>query len=181
MLTIATGAQTKPIETPSPPWSTSAFSNPIVPRPTTVFTGTGAFSRSWISEVTVRISHQMRAWFNGPWHFGLHRSQLPGADETTPLLVVSRAGIAVDGPVAFLPEDLLAAWRGCLRWRGERPEADRTASAAPDAQGGPAGVSESMAGLGRTDHREDVRETMRGWLFSCARGSGGNWLRVRAG
>jgi hypothetical protein len=87
---------------------------------------------------------------------------LPGTDETTPLLVVSRAGIAVDGPVALLPEDLLAAWRGCLRWRGECPEADRTASAAPDAQGGPAGVSESMAGLGRTDHREDVRETIRG-------------------
>ena len=21
--------------------------------------------------MTVRISHQMRAWFNGPWHFGL--------------------------------------------------------------------------------------------------------------
>jgi AAA+ ATPase superfamily predicted ATPase len=92
----------------------------------------------------------------------VHRSQLPGADETTPLLIVSRAGIAVDGPVALLPEDLLAAWRGCLRWRGECPEADRTASAAPDAQGGPAGVSESMAGLGRADHREDVRETIRG-------------------
>ena len=49
----------------------------------------------------------------------VHRSQLPGADESTPLLAISRAGIAVDGPVALLPEDLLvgagAPSRGLVR------------------------------------------------------------------
>lgn len=38
------------------------------------------------------------------------RSMLPGADDTTPLLVVSRAGTTVDGVVAVDPEQLLAAW-----------------------------------------------------------------------
>lgn len=39
----------------------------------------------------------------------IHRSQLPGADDTTPLLAVSRSGCTAD--VTHLsPEDLLAAW-----------------------------------------------------------------------
>src|SRR5256714_10575736 len=33
--------------------------------------GSRWWRREGSSEVTVRISHQMRAWFNGPWHFGL--------------------------------------------------------------------------------------------------------------
>lgn len=41
----------------------------------------------------------------------VHRSQLPGADESTPLLAISRAGTVVDGPVTLLPEDLLAGWQ----------------------------------------------------------------------
>ncbi|MBB5918907.1 hypothetical protein BJY24_007819 [Nocardia transvalensis] len=41
----------------------------------------------------------------------LHRSQLPGVDESTQLLAVSRAGISVPGVVGFTPEDLIAAWR----------------------------------------------------------------------
>lgn len=40
-----------------------------------------------------------------------HRSQLPGADESTPLLAVSRAGCTADGVEALSPEALLAAWR----------------------------------------------------------------------
>jgi uncharacterized protein len=40
-----------------------------------------------------------------------HRSQLPGADESTPLLAVARGTVAVDSPKALGPEDLLAAWR----------------------------------------------------------------------
>lgn len=39
-----------------------------------------------------------------------HRSRHPGADESTPLLAVSRAGVTVDGVLAFGPEDLIAAW-----------------------------------------------------------------------
>jgi AAA+ ATPase superfamily predicted ATPase len=41
----------------------------------------------------------------------VHRSQLPGADETTPLIVVPRAGVAVDGVRAVSPEQLVSAWR----------------------------------------------------------------------
>jgi uncharacterized protein len=41
----------------------------------------------------------------------VHRSKLPGADESTPLLAVARAGTAVDGLMALSPEDLLAAWQ----------------------------------------------------------------------
>src|SRR2546423_15156423 len=33
--------------------------------------GSRWWRREGSSEVTVRISHQRRAWFNGPWHFGL--------------------------------------------------------------------------------------------------------------
>ncbi|GAB3954783.1 hypothetical protein GCM10027614_62490 [Micromonospora vulcania] len=42
----------------------------------------------------------------------LHRSQLPGADETVPVLAVSRSGAAaVDGVRVVSPEDLLTAYR----------------------------------------------------------------------
>ncbi|WP_424531203.1 hypothetical protein ACOZ38_14875 [Sphaerisporangium viridialbum] len=41
----------------------------------------------------------------------LHRSLLPGADDTTPLLAVSRSGSTVDGVPTIVPEDLLSAWR----------------------------------------------------------------------
>ncbi|MET9518401.1 DUF234 domain-containing protein [Streptomyces sp. NPDC002994] len=41
----------------------------------------------------------------------VHRSQLPGADDTTPLLAVSRSGAAVDGVPVVGPEELLTAWR----------------------------------------------------------------------
>lgn len=40
-----------------------------------------------------------------------HRSQLPGADESTPLLAVSRAGSTAEGIQVLSPEDLIAAWR----------------------------------------------------------------------
>jgi DNA-binding FrmR family transcriptional regulator len=40
-----------------------------------------------------------------------HRTRMPGADESTPLLVVARSGVAVNSPRAFGPEELLAAWR----------------------------------------------------------------------
>ncbi|PRX45512.1 hypothetical protein B0I33_109175 [Prauserella shujinwangii] len=39
-----------------------------------------------------------------------HRSRLPGADETTPPLVVSRSGATVGGVQVIGPEELLAAW-----------------------------------------------------------------------
>ncbi len=41
----------------------------------------------------------------------VHRSRLPGADDSTPLLAVSRAGTTVDAVAAFGPDDLIAAWR----------------------------------------------------------------------
>ncbi|MGW0551702.1 ATP-binding protein [Streptomyces altiplanensis] len=41
----------------------------------------------------------------------VHRSQLPGADEDTPLLAVSRSGATVDGVQVVGPEELLTAWR----------------------------------------------------------------------
>lgn len=37
----------------------------------------------------------------------LHRAQLPGAGDDTPLLVLSRSGCEVDGVTAYRPEDLL--------------------------------------------------------------------------
>ncbi|MCW3840905.1 ATP-binding protein [Micromonospora yasonensis] len=40
-----------------------------------------------------------------------HRAQLPGADEATPLVAVSRSGRSVDGVTVLTPEDLLTAWR----------------------------------------------------------------------
>jgi uncharacterized protein len=40
-----------------------------------------------------------------------HRSRLPGADDSTPLLAVSRAATRVDGVLALDPSDLMAAWR----------------------------------------------------------------------
>ncbi|SBT55029.1 ATP-binding protein [Micromonospora narathiwatensis] len=40
----------------------------------------------------------------------MHRAQLPGADERTPLVAVSRSGVAVDGVAVLTPADLLTAW-----------------------------------------------------------------------
>lgn len=40
----------------------------------------------------------------------VHRSQLPGATDSTPLLAVSRSGSTADGVAVVTPEDLLAAW-----------------------------------------------------------------------
>jgi AAA+ ATPase superfamily predicted ATPase len=40
-----------------------------------------------------------------------HRSQLPGANDSTPLLAVSRAKTAVDGVLALEPDDLIIAWQ----------------------------------------------------------------------
>lgn len=39
-----------------------------------------------------------------------HRAQLPGADETTPLIAVSRTPAHVEPATMFGPEELLAAW-----------------------------------------------------------------------
>ncbi|MCO6011255.1 hypothetical protein NE236_40530 [Actinoallomurus purpureus] len=43
----------------------------------------------------------------------VHRSKLPGADDSTPLLVISRSGVdqGLTGVSAFGPEDLITAWR----------------------------------------------------------------------
>jgi AAA+ ATPase superfamily predicted ATPase len=41
----------------------------------------------------------------------VHRSQVPGADHSTPLIAVARVGVAVDGVRAILPEQLVEAWR----------------------------------------------------------------------
>jgi len=38
-----------------------------------------------------------------------HRSQLPGADDDTPLIAVARSGVSVDGVQAVGPEELLSA------------------------------------------------------------------------
>jgi len=40
----------------------------------------------------------------------VHRSQVPGADETTPLLAVSRTGSSARGVRTITPEELLDAW-----------------------------------------------------------------------
>lgn len=40
----------------------------------------------------------------------IHRSQLPGADDTTPLLAVSRTSATSTGATVLTPDDLLAAW-----------------------------------------------------------------------
>jgi uncharacterized protein len=40
----------------------------------------------------------------------IHRGQLPGADDTTPLLAVSRTGATVSGISVLTPDDLLTAW-----------------------------------------------------------------------
>jgi AAA+ ATPase superfamily predicted ATPase len=39
-----------------------------------------------------------------------HRSQLPGADDDTPLIAVTRSGCTADGIRTLTPEDLLDAW-----------------------------------------------------------------------
>jgi hypothetical protein len=41
----------------------------------------------------------------------VHRSRLPGASDSTPLIAVARAGVAVDGVRPVGPEQLLSAWR----------------------------------------------------------------------
>lgn len=40
----------------------------------------------------------------------VHRSQLPGADESTPLIAVARSGCAVKDLTALSPDELLQAW-----------------------------------------------------------------------
>ena len=40
----------------------------------------------------------------------VHRTQLPGADDTTSLLAVSRTGATTSGVSILTPDDLLAAW-----------------------------------------------------------------------
>jgi uncharacterized protein len=41
----------------------------------------------------------------------IHRSRLPGADQFTHLVAVSRAGAVVDGVLAIGPDDLITGWR----------------------------------------------------------------------
>ncbi|MEP7738904.1 DUF234 domain-containing protein [Nocardioides sp. 31GB23] len=41
----------------------------------------------------------------------VHRTQLPGADPDTPLIVISRSGCKVDGVTHLGPDDLIAAYR----------------------------------------------------------------------
>lgn len=41
-----------------------------------------------------------------------HRSRLPGADEETEPLAVSRSGLTTDGVKGLSPEDVLTAYRG---------------------------------------------------------------------
>jgi uncharacterized protein len=41
----------------------------------------------------------------------VHRSRLPGADEGTPLIAVSRSGCSVDGLPVLGPEELVAGYR----------------------------------------------------------------------
>ena len=50
----------------------------------------------------------------------IHRSQLPGADDSTQLLAVSRTGTTAGGVTTLTPDDLLAAWDPA---HGELPEA----------------------------------------------------------
>lgn len=40
----------------------------------------------------------------------VHRSRLPGADDTTPLLAVARSGCTTDGVTHLGPSDLITAW-----------------------------------------------------------------------
>lgn len=42
---------------------------------------------------------------------GAHRSRVPGADATTPSLVVSRSGAPVEGVPVIDPDELVAAYR----------------------------------------------------------------------
>ncbi len=41
----------------------------------------------------------------------VHRGRLPGADDSTPLVAVSRSGTGVDGVRTLGPDDLIGAWR----------------------------------------------------------------------
>jgi uncharacterized protein len=41
----------------------------------------------------------------------VHRNRLPGGEDATPLIAVSRSGTAVDGVIPYGPDDLLAAWQ----------------------------------------------------------------------
>jgi hypothetical protein len=40
----------------------------------------------------------------------VHRSQLPGTDDTTPLLAVSRTGTTIDDTLVLTPDTLIEAW-----------------------------------------------------------------------
>lgn len=44
----------------------------------------------------------------------IHRSQLPGTDDDTPLVAVSRNRATVSGITVLTPEDLLTAWNSPL-------------------------------------------------------------------
>jgi hypothetical protein len=40
----------------------------------------------------------------------VHRSQLPGADDSTSLIAISRTGVSVSGVTAVSPQDIIDAW-----------------------------------------------------------------------
>lgn len=40
----------------------------------------------------------------------VHRSQLPGATHSTPLVAVARSGFTVDGVIRITPEDVISSW-----------------------------------------------------------------------
>jgi hypothetical protein len=40
----------------------------------------------------------------------IHRSQLPGANDSTPLLAISRTGATTSDVTTLTPDDLLTAW-----------------------------------------------------------------------
>jgi AAA+ ATPase superfamily predicted ATPase len=41
----------------------------------------------------------------------IHRSKMPGADESTPLLAVARSGVKIKDMLALTPDELIAAWQ----------------------------------------------------------------------
>ncbi|WP_129667633.1 ATP-binding protein [Phytoactinopolyspora endophytica] len=47
---------------------------------------------------------------HGLGELAVQRNRLPGADESTPLLAISRSGTSVQGVASFEPDDLVAAW-----------------------------------------------------------------------
>jgi hypothetical protein len=41
----------------------------------------------------------------------IHRAQLPGADDNTPMLAIARSGSATKSILVLGPDDLIEAWR----------------------------------------------------------------------